>query len=41
MSALIKNGSAVLRRYKATDGMVIKGTIDRTMLPVLLLDRLG
>jgi hypothetical protein len=36
MSTLIKIGSGVLRLYKATDGMGIKGTIDRTILPVLL-----
>jgi hypothetical protein len=37
---LIKIGSAAVRLYKATDGMGIKGTIDRTILP-LLLDNLG
>ncbi len=37
---LIKIGSGTLRLYKATDGMGIKGTIDRTILP-LLLDYLG
>ncbi len=40
MATLIKIGSGVLRFYKATDGMGIKGTIDRTILPVLL-DYLG
>ena len=37
---LIKIGSGAARLYKATDSMGIKGTIDRTILP-LLLDFLG
>jgi hypothetical protein len=37
---LMKIGSAAVRLYKATDGMGIKGTIDRTILP-LLLDYMG
>jgi hypothetical protein len=37
---LTKIGSGALRLYRATDGMGIKGTIDRTILP-LLLDYLG
>jgi len=40
MAALIRIGNGALRLYKATDGMGIKGTIDRTLLPVLL-DWLG
>jgi hypothetical protein len=40
MFTLSKIASRALRLYKATDGMGIKGTIDRTMLPVLL-DYLG
>ena len=40
MFTLSKIASGALRLYKATDGMGIKGTIDRTMLPVLL-DYLG
>ena len=37
---IVKVGNGALRLYKATDGMGIKGTIDRTILPVLL-DYLG
>jgi hypothetical protein len=37
---LTKIGNAALRLYRATDGMGIKGTIDRTILPVVL-DYLG
>ncbi len=37
---LTKLGNGVLRFYRATDGMGIKGTIDRTILPVIL-DYLG
>src|SRR5215211_4025282 len=37
---LTKIGNGVLRFYRATDGMGIKGTIDRTILPVIL-DYLG
>ena len=40
MLSLTKIASGALRLYKATDGMGIKGTIDRTLLPVLL-DYLG
>ncbi len=40
MFTLTKIASGALRLYKATDGMGIKGTIDRTVLPVLL-DYLG
>ena len=40
MFTLTKIASGASRLYKATDGMGIKGTIDRTMLP-LLLDYLG
>ncbi len=40
IAALIRIGNGALRLYKATDGMGIKGTIDRTLLPVLL-DWLG
>jgi hypothetical protein len=38
--ALIKIGNGAIRLYKVTDGMGIKGIIDRTILP-LLLDYLG
>jgi len=37
---LTKIGSGAPRLYRATYGMGIKGTIDRTILP-LLLDYLG
>jgi hypothetical protein len=37
---LIKIGNGAIRLYKATDGIGIKSTIDRTILP-LLLDYLG
>jgi hypothetical protein len=40
MFTFTKIASGALRLYKATDGMGIKGTIDRTILP-LLLDYLG
>jgi hypothetical protein len=40
MFTFTKIASGALRLYKATDGMGIKGTIDRTILPVLL-DYLG
>ena len=40
MFTFTKIASGALRLYKATDGMAIKGTIDRTILPVLL-DYLG
>ena len=40
MFTFTKIASGALRLYKATDGMGVKGTIDRTMLP-LLLDYLG
>jgi hypothetical protein len=36
MFTFTKIASGALRFYKATDGMGIKGTIDRTILPVLL-----
>lgn len=36
MFTFTKIASGALRLYKATDGMGIKGTIDRTILPVLL-----
>ena len=40
IATLIRIGNGALRLYKVTDGMGIKGTIDRTLLPVLL-DWLG
>ena len=40
MFTFTRIASGALRLYKATDSMGIKGTIDRTMLP-LLLDYLG
>ncbi len=37
---LTKTGDGASRFYRATDGMGIKGTIGRTLLPVIL-DYLG